>query len=453
MASVFSSSHPVALAALQNSLDPTIEIIRDPVQVAKPSQDYYHFSPIPQPLLADRVGDVVIRPRTEAEVIQIAAACVQHRMPLTVRGAGTGNYGQCIPLEGGVILDLSLMTQVWAVEPGRVRVEPGAKLAAIDRVTREQGWELRMVPSTYRTATIAGFVAGGSGGIGSINYGFLSDRGNIQSLRLVTLEDPPQVLTLRGDGVQKATHAYGTTGIITELELPLAPAYPWAEMVVGFPDFATAALFCQTLAESDGLVKKLVCLCAWPIPSYFAAFQNWIQAGETIVLVLIGNPSVENFLELVAVSGGQIRYQKSAQEAGKGVSLLEYSWNHTTLHARSVDPQITYLQTLFPRDRGLAVLQQCYEQFGEEVMIHAEWIRSQGHPAIAGLQLVRYTTPHRLQEIMDYHDRHGALIFNPHTYFLEEGGRKTVDPVQLAFKNQTDPYGLLNPGKMKAFRS
>jgi len=103
MASVFASSHPVALAALQNSLDPTIEIIRDPVQVAKLSQDYYHFSPILQPLLADRVGEVVIRPRTEAEVIQIAAACVQHRMPLTVRGAGTGNYGQCIPLEGGVI--------------------------------------------------------------------------------------------------------------------------------------------------------------------------------------------------------------------------------------------------------------------------------------------------------------------------------------------------------------
>ncbi len=446
------SSRAAALAALQNSLDPTIEILCDPAQVAKLSQDYYHFSPILQAQLADRVGDVVIRPRTEAEIIQVAAACVQHRVPLTVRGAGTGNYGQCIPLEGGVILELSLMSQVLAVEPGRVRVEPGAKLAAIDRVAREQGWELRMVPSTYRTATIAGFVAGGSGGIGSINYGFLSDRGNIQALRVVTLEEQPQVLTLRGDEVQKATHAYGTTGIITELELPLAPAYPWAELVVGFADFGTAALFCQTLAESDGLVKKLVCLCAWPIASYFAAFQSWIHSGETIVLVLIAEPSLENFWELVAVSGGQVRYHKSAQEAGKGLNLLEYSWNHTTLHARSVDPQITYLQTLFPLDGGLGVLQQCYQEFGEEVMIHAEWIRSQGQPTIAGLQLVRYTTPQRLQEIMDYHDRHGALIFNPHTYFLEEGGRKTIDPVQLAFKRQTDPYGLLNPGKMKAFQ-
>ncbi|MGA1132844.1 MAG: FAD-binding oxidoreductase [Prochlorotrichaceae cyanobacterium] len=436
-----------------HSSENALEIIDDPSQVAKLSQDYYHFSPILQNQLVDRYGEIVLRPRTEADILQVAAACVQHRMPLTVRGAGTGNYGQCIPLEGGVILDLSLMTQVLAVEPGRVKVEPGAKLAAIDKVTREQGWELRMVPSTYRTATIAGFVAGGSGGIGSINYGFLSDRGNIEALRVVTLEDPPQVITLRGDEVHKATHAYGTTGIITALEMPLAPAYDWAEVVVGFAEFATATHFCQTLAESDGLVKKLICLCAWPIPTYFAALQNWIQAGETIVLLLIAEPSLDSFQTLVSETGGQVRYQKTTQDGGKGVNLLEYSWNHTTLHARSVDPQITYLQTLFPRDRSLEVLQEFYQHFGDEVMIHAEWIRSQGQPAIAGLQLVRYSTPERLQEIMDYHDRHGAIIFNPHTYFLEEGGRKTVDPVQLAFKEKADPYGLLNPGKMKAFRT
>jgi hypothetical protein len=49
------------------------------------------------------------------------------------------------------------------------------------------------------------------------------------------------------------------------------------------------------------------------------------------------------------------------------------------------------------------------------------------------------------------HEAQGTLIFNPHTYFLEEGGRKTVDPVQLAFKHRADPFGLLNPGKMQAY--
>jgi FAD/FMN-containing dehydrogenase len=84
-----------------------LEIITDPHQLAKLSLDYYHFSPILQQQLQDKRGDIVIRATTEEEVIQIAQTCVNYKVPLTVRGAGTGNYGQCIPLEGGVILDIT----------------------------------------------------------------------------------------------------------------------------------------------------------------------------------------------------------------------------------------------------------------------------------------------------------------------------------------------------------
>jgi FAD/FMN-containing dehydrogenase len=74
------------------------------------------------------------------------------------------------------------------------------------------------------------FIGGGSGGIGSITYGQLRDRGNLHAVRVVTLEDEPRVIELRGDNVQKVNHAYGTNGIITQLEIPLAPAYDWTEL-------------------------------------------------------------------------------------------------------------------------------------------------------------------------------------------------------------------------------
>jgi hypothetical protein len=131
--------------------------------------------------------------------------------------------------------------------------------------------------------------------------------------------------------------------------------------------------------------------------------------------------------------------------------LLEYTWNHTTLHARSVDPSLTYLQTLFPRDPDLKLVQQMYEHFGDELMMHLEFIRIGGAAAPAALQLVRYSTSDRLHEIIKYHEAQGAFIANPHTYILEDGGRKEIDPVQLAFKEMVDPYGLLNPGKMRAW--
>lgn len=428
-----------------------IEVIRDAHQVEKLSKDFYHFSPILQAQLADRVGDLVVRPATEAEVLTVARVCVEARVPVTVRGAGTGNYGQCIPLAGGVVLDLSKLNQVKWVRPGVACLEAGARLAAIDRATRESGWELRMYPSTYRTATIGGFIAGGSGGIGSITYGQLRDRGNLQALRVVTLEDSPRILELRGDAVQQVNHAYGTNGIITALEVPLAPAYSWAEIIVSFDDLITAARFGQILGESDGLIKKLISVFAWPIPAYFVALKPYLPEGQAAVLLMVAESSLELLEYLVKELGGTITYRKSAQEASKGTMLAEFTWNHTTLHARSADPTLTYLQTAFAYDPDQEVIRHFYEHFGDEVQMHLEYVRMGGRVRPVGLQIVRYATPERLQEIIDYHENQGALIANPHTYILEDGGMKVVDPVQVAFKGAVDPHGLLNPGKMRGW--
>ena len=428
-----------------------IEIISDRAQVVKLSQDYYHFSPVLQPLLSDKTGDLVVRPASEAEVLRIAAACVKSKIPLTVRGAGTGNYGQCIPLKGGVILDTSKMNSIRWIKPGLACVEPGVKMSVFDKQARETGWELRMVPSTYRTATIGGFIGGGSGGIGSITYGQLRDRGNLHAARVVTMEDEPRVIELRGDEVQKVNHAYGTNGIITELEIPLAPAYAWAEIIVAFDDFMTAANFGQALGDADGIIKKLICVCAWPIPAYFAAFREAIPEGKHCALLMVAESCLEPLQDLVREYGGTICYQKNAQAASKGAAIAEFTWNHTTLHARSADPSLTYLQTIFPPDRSLKLIEELYNYYGDEVLMHLEFLRINGRAIAAALQIVRYTTESRLNEIIRYHEEQGAMIANPHTYILEDGGMKSINLEQLQFKELVDPYGLLNPGKMRAW--
>ena len=428
-----------------------IEIISDRAQVVKLSQDYYHFSPVLQPLLSDKTGDLVVRPASEAEVLRIAAACVKFKIPLTVRGAGTGNYGQCIPLKGGVILDTSKMHSIRWIKPGLACVEPGVKMSVFDKQARETGWELRMVPSTYRTATIGGFIGGGSGGIGSITYGQLRDRGNLHAVRVVTMEDEPRVIELRGDEVQKVNHAYGTNGIITELEIPLAPAYAWAEIIVAFDDFMTSANFGQALGDADGIIKKLICVCAWPIPAYFAAFREEIPEGKHCALLMVAESCLEPLQDLVREYGGTICYQKNAQAASKGAAIAEFTWNHTTLHARSADPSLTYLQTIFPPDQGLKLIEELYNYYGDEVMMHLEFLRINGRAIAAALQIVRYTTESRLNEIIRYHEEQGAMIANPHTYILEDGGMKSINVEQLQFKELVDPYGLLNPGKMRAW--
>ncbi len=113
-----------------------------------------------------------------------------------------------------------------------------------------------MFSSTWATATIGGFIAGGSGGVGSCTWGALRDLGNILRLRVVTMEAEPRVLEFRGEELARVSHAYGTNGIITEIEMPLAPAYDWVEMFLATEDFAFAARFVDALGDEDGLLDQ-----------------------------------------------------------------------------------------------------------------------------------------------------------------------------------------------------
>ncbi len=86
-----------------------------------------------------------------------------------------------------------------------------------------------MHPSTRKLATLGGFVGGGHAGVGTVNWGILRDRGNVLGLKIISIEETPRVLELRGDDVNLVHHAYGVNGLVTEVELPLAPAYEWLD--------------------------------------------------------------------------------------------------------------------------------------------------------------------------------------------------------------------------------
>ncbi|NJL84705.1 MAG: FAD-binding protein, partial [Leptolyngbyaceae cyanobacterium SM1_1_3] len=107
--------------------------------------------------------------------------------------------------------------------------------------------------------------------------------------------------------------------------------------------------------------------------------------------------------------------------------------------------------TLFPYDPELKLVEHMIDHFGDEVPMHLEFFRVEGKVIAAALQLVRYRDEARLHEIIRYHEDKGAFIANPHTYILEDGGRKMIDLAQVNFKAEVDPYGLLNPGKMRGW--
>lgn len=428
-----------------------VPVITEPQVVRRRSRDFFWYSPVLNEQLKDKAADVIVAPRDEADVVAVAAACARHRVPLTVRGGGTGNYGQAVPLDGGVLLDVTALDKVEWQKPGVVRVGTGAKMHDLDAQTRPAGWELRLHPSTKRTATIGGFVAGGSGGVGSVMYGGLREPGNILAARVVTVEEEPRVIELRADAAQKVNRAYGTTGIITALEMPLAPAWPWIDVIIAFDDFDVAVQVGHEAALADGVIKKLLSPIVWPIPDYFGALKSFCPTGKSILVAMIAEPSLEVFKAILGTRG-TVTYEAPTDESPGKVPLYEYTWNHTTLQWLKSDRSVTYLQCLYPHDRLAASVRQMAEMFPGEVLPHLEFIRFGGRVTCSALPIVRYTTPERLDEIIRLHEEHGVMIANPHVVSLEDGSRhKRADADQLGFKHEVDPYGLLNPGKMRTY--
>jgi FAD/FMN-containing dehydrogenase len=416
------------------------------------SRDFFWYSPVLKDRLDHVTGDFVVRPTTEAEVIEVLKVCYQHDVPVTTRGAGTGNYGQAMPLAGGCILHLQNMNAVKQITPGRVVVEPGCLLKDLDAACIAQsGQEIRMFSSTWSTATIGGFIAGGSGGVGSVTWGSLRDLGNILRLRVVTMEETPRILEFTGEELARVSHAYGTNGIITEIEMPLAPAYDWIDIFVTSEDFGGAMRLADDLANEDGILIKLASVYEAPTAhSYFQRVKPHVTEKDHLVGLMVAPHAMSAFETFLARrSGLNLIYRSDDHTWEKSPGrVFEYGWNHTTLRALKVDPAITYLQVRYAFPDHIELVEKIRRDFSPEVLQHLESIRAGGTVGFAGLSLVKFTTEDRLDEIVRLHEEAGALIFNPHRYTLEEGGRQSVDTVQLDFKREADPKGLLNPGKM-----
>src|SRR5215469_8217434 len=121
--------HAGLAAGLSSVVCDPARVLTAPAVIERLSHDFYWYSPILRPKLADKNGEVAVLAASLDEVLAVLRYAGRHEVPVTVRGAGTGNYGQCVPLEGGIVLDLSLMDKLEQITASGVAVcEPGLRL-------------------------------------------------------------------------------------------------------------------------------------------------------------------------------------------------------------------------------------------------------------------------------------------------------------------------------------
>jgi FAD/FMN-containing dehydrogenase len=445
--------HEGLAAGLSEVIADARRILTAPAVLDRLSHDFYWYSPILRPKLVNKNAEVAVQPVSAVEAMAVLRFAGRHGVPVTVRGAGTGNYGQCVPLEGGIVLDLTLMDKLEEITPDGVAVcQPGLRLGVLETEARKQGWELRMYPSTLVKASVGGFLGGGSGGIGSVAHGGLRDFDTVRAFEVMTMEDPPRVVLHEGAAVHEILHAWGTNGVLTRIWFALTPAVEWVQITAAFDTYEQAFRFTQSIAVDAAWAKRLATVFEWPIPSFFTPVKQIVREGKTLALIMIAASQADALRAAARAAGGEVTFTGAYDGPRTQPLLSDYTWNHTTLWAMKADPAYTYLQCGFSPTECEEQFRLLRERYGYDILFHIEFMKNGDGVIIPGaIPVVRFTTEERLNEMIAYCRSIGVFVANPHVNYLEYGGRFRADNIQLKAKQKYDPRGLLNPGKMISF--
>jgi len=201
--------------------------------------------------------DLVLLPATTHEIAAIARLCNEYRVPLVVRGAGTGYTGGAVPTRGGVVVSMERLNRILEIDQTNLLavVEPNVITGDLQRAVENVGLFYPPDPASLETSSIGGNVAECAGGPRAFKYG--TTKHYVLALEAVL---PTGEIVRTGSKAVKNVVGYdltrllvgseGTLAIITKITLRLIPKPPArATLLALFADIHTAVNAVTALIE------------------------------------------------------------------------------------------------------------------------------------------------------------------------------------------------------------
>lgn len=428
-------THPEPVyAALEAELEALLGprgVSSDIRQRERASVDGARMSPIIAEMLPLGVADLVAYPTTADEIAAVVAAATAHGVAITPRGKGTGNYGQAIPLHGGLVLDTSRARTIAAVDGDTITADAGAPMNAMEQAARAAGRQLWMYPSTVHT-TIGGFLAGGSGGTGTIAHGS-NDMGFVVALDVVTPESEGQLVHVTGEEALGFVHNYGTAGIIARASVRVEPLQDWRGLYASFGDFAGALSVLREL----GALHPAPRLVSADTPHITAQLppDPAFPAGRSSLRMIADAATVPEAIALIERAGGRIEDVREGPGVSAAISVLSY--NHPIEWLQKSEPGV-YFHVEVSGDALIDRIDDVHAVYPGG-LLHIE----AGHRGPIGMLAGVYESPEAVHAGIERLNDLGVGVHNPHQWNVDF---RLAQTAELA--RRTDPQGLLNPGKL-----
>lgn len=412
----------------------------DPAVCRQASRDYFWMSPILQSELADRPpAEAVLIPKSVEELQSCLSWAHRHRIAVTPRGKGTGNFGQGVPMDGGIVIDLSQLNQVISVMPGWIRAQAGCTFRQLEAAANESGQELQLFPSTTQSS-LGGFLSGGNGGAGSVNYGMILDD-YVGELTVVPCTEKASPFSVQGENCYPYLHAYGTTGLITEATVRLRTKRDWTALFFSFPPDMINAV----AAASLEIVKLPIVprINSFDLPNTVAYFdeEKLMPNGRISLRPMVDRSTVGAVREIVERHGG--RFEGDDPQA---LDLLHtHSFNHPTLKVKQRRPDFCHLQI-----KGITLIYNLPTLLAmlPEATFHFDSRREpSGEDSFGGILLSRFVSIELVKAAITKISALGLHVIDVHSHHLGGSHPPSLETIHQT-RRFTDPLGLLNSGRI-----
>lgn len=245
------------LEALRARLGP--RLLTDPDQVAPYCRDASRAVP-------DGPAHAVVLAAGTADVSAALTWANEHRVPVSVRGGGTGLSGGAVSYPSGLVVSLEAMTEIIDIDMGNrlADVQAGVITADLDAAARERGLFFPPDPASSRTSTVAGNIASNAGGLRGVAHGVLGD--SVAALEVVLADG--RVLRTGRRTTKDATGydltslfvgSEGTLGVITAATVRLKAVPPGQPRMfrVSFDDIEDAGRAVMAIVSSPARPEVL----------------------------------------------------------------------------------------------------------------------------------------------------------------------------------------------------
>jgi len=422
-------------------------VSEDPVERYIYSRDVGEFPPIVGKMVGGRAQVVVLAEDAE-DISWIMDFARREGIPLTPRSAATSGYGGVIPIEGGIVVDLTRMNRILDVDEGgkTARVETGVIWWDLEKYLRQRGLALRTYPSSAISATVGGWVAEGGSGIGSYSYGNISD--NLLSLEVAT---PQGVKHVEGEEIELYVGSEGLLGFITEVELAVREAEEDIPILFAFDKPPATQSFIDDLGTSELPIFHLQV-----ITPQLAALKN--QVVEEAYL------PENSYLALAALSTDDSASRKAIEESAKkaggrqlGEEASREEWEERLypLRIKKAGPSVIPAEATIPTANLAKLFEATSKRLPElplEVIIHRDGsaICLGFIPADARSADFTFRFTASL-EFLRLAEKYGGSPYGIGLYFVDKAvDRWGDDKIRRLeeVKREADPACILNPGKI-----